>query len=150
MDTSILPPPWAQEGSKEGSSQTRAPQPAAALRPGGRPELCGRGLRPLLATLGSLLAGCLSSLFRRMGGRLSLRVPGRCGGGAAAISEGCRKRCECGGGLRAAPPRGGSPGRCILVRASHAAAATAVGEGPGADMTSRGARPGPSSRRPAQ
>lgn len=147
MDTSILPPPWTQEGSDEGSSQTRAPQTAAALRPWG---LSRQGMTPLQTTLGALLAGCLSSLFSRTGKPIGLRVLGRCGGGAAAGSEGCRKGCECGGGLRAAPPRGGSPGRCILAPASEAAAATAVGEGPGADMTSRGSRPGPNSRRPAQ
>lgn len=138
MDTSILPPLWTQEGG---------PQPAAALRPWG---LSRRGLTPLQTTLGALLAGCLSSLFRRTREPLGLRVQGRCGGGAAAGSEGCRKGCECGGGLRAAPPQGGSPGRRILAPASEAAAATAVGEGPGADMTSRGSRPGPNSRRPAQ
>lgn len=83
-----------------------------------------------------------------MGGCPGLCAPGRCRGGAAG-SEGGRKGCECGGGPRAAPPRGGSLGRSILAQAL-AAAATAVGEGPNADMALRGTRPGPSAPRPAQ
>lgn len=98
--------------------------------------------------LGALPAGGLSSLFCRMGGWPSHRSLGRCGGGAAG-SEGGRKGCECGGGPRAAPPRGGRPERSILVQAL-AAAVTAVGEGPSADMASRSALPGPRPQRLAQ
>lgn len=98
--------------------------------------------------LSAFRVGGLSSRFCRMGGQLSLRASGSCGGGAEG-SEGGRKGCECGGGPQAAPPLGGSPGRSILARAA-AATATAVGEGPSAVLASHGARRGPSPPRPAQ
>lgn len=116
-------------------------------------QLGGQRLRPFRTTRPrlpqpQLCVGGLSSPFCGMGGQPNLRAQGRCGGGAEG-SEGGRKGCECGGGPRAAPPRGGSPGRSILARAP-AAAATAVGEGPSAVMASRCARPGPSPQCPAQ
>ena len=142
MDIPVLQLPRTQGGSKEGSSETRAQQPSPVLCPvdSGRGPSGPRSLGS--PKLSAFRVGGLSSPFCRMGRQLSLRAPGPCGGGAEG-SEGGRKGCECGGGPRAAPPLGGSPGRSILARAG-AAAATAVGEGSSAVLASRGARRGPS------